>query len=72
MKLTVLLSTVVLSLAPAAPCIAAPNPSPTAPAHTATACEHVVAHNPQAGAGSHSAPPAQTNFQAVGAAFCGF
>ena len=58
----------VIVLAPAAPTVAAPNPSPTAPQHTGTACENVVAHNPQAGPGSHSAPQAQENFFEVGTA----
>jgi hypothetical protein len=56
---------------PAVPAAATPNPSPVAPAHTGTACANVLANNPQAGPGSHSAPPAQENFFAVGAAFCG-
>jgi hypothetical protein len=56
---------------PAVPAGAAPNPSPVAPAHTGTACANVLAKNPQAGPGSHSAPPAQENFFEVGAAFCG-
>lgn len=55
----------------AMPAMAAPNPSPVAPAHTGTACANVLANNPQAGSDSHSAPPAQANFFAVGAAFCG-
>ena len=50
---------------------AAPNPSPVAPTHTGTACANVLANNPQAGPGSHSAPPAQENFFQVGAVFCG-
>jgi hypothetical protein len=61
----------VLVLASAVPAAAAPNPSPVAPAHTGTACANVLAKNPQAGTGSHSAPPAQQNFFEVGAAFCG-
>ncbi|HEY3261059.1 MAG TPA: hypothetical protein VGJ95_12470 [Pseudonocardiaceae bacterium] len=56
---------------PALPAGAAPNPSPVAPAHTGTACANVLANNPQAGPGSHSAPPAQENFFQVGAVFCG-
>jgi hypothetical protein len=56
---------------PAAPAGAAPNPNPVAPAHTGTACANVLARNPQAGPGSHSAPPAQENFFQVGAVFCG-
>jgi hypothetical protein len=56
---------------PAVPAGAAPNPSPVAPAHTGTACASVLANNPQAGADSHSAPPAQENFFEVGAVFCG-
>ena len=58
-------------LASAAPAFAAPNPSPVAPTNTGTACANVIAHNPQASPASHSAPPAQANFEAVGAAFCG-
>jgi hypothetical protein len=60
-----------LILTPAAPAAAAPNPSPVAPAHTGTACANVLAKNPQAGPDSRSAPPAQENFFAVGAVFCG-
>ena len=56
---------------PAVPAAAAPNPNPAAPAHTGTACANVLAKNPQAGPGSHSAPPAQENFSEVGAVFCG-
>ncbi len=56
---------------PAVPAAAAPNPSPVAPAHTGRACANVLAKNPQAGPGSHSAPPAQENFFEVGAVFCG-
>jgi hypothetical protein len=55
---------------PAVPAGAAPNPNPVAPAHTGTACANVLAKNPQAGPGSHSAPPAQENFFEVGAVFC--
>jgi hypothetical protein len=55
----------------AVPASAAPSPSPVAPAHTSTACNNVLAHNPQAGDASHSAPPAQQNFFEVGAAMCG-
>jgi hypothetical protein len=62
--------TVALS-AVAVPAAAAPSPSPVAPAHTGTACTTVLAHNPQAGDTSHSAPPAQQNFFEVGAAMCG-
>jgi hypothetical protein len=61
----------VLVLVPALPAVAAPNPSPVAPMHTGTACANVLAKNPQAGPGSHSAPQAQENFFAVGAVFCG-
>jgi len=56
---------------PAVPAAATPNPNPVAPAHTGTACANVLANNPQAGPGSHSAPPAQQNFFEVGAVFCG-
>jgi hypothetical protein len=61
-------STIWISAVPAG---AAPNPSPVAPAHTGTACANVVAKNPQAGPGSHSAPPGQENLYEVGAVFCG-
>jgi hypothetical protein len=60
-----------LVLVPAVPAAAAPNPSPVAPAHTGAACANVLAKNPQASGDSHSAPPAQENFFAVGATFCG-
>jgi len=60
-----------LTLAAAVPAMAGPNPSPVAPTHTGTACANVLANNPQAGEDSHSAAPAQANFGAVGAAFCG-
>jgi hypothetical protein len=60
-----------LVLVPAVPAAAAPSPSPMAPEHTGTACANVLAKNPQAGPGTHSAPQAQLNFSAVGAAFCG-
>jgi hypothetical protein len=62
---------VMFILASASPALASPNPSPVAPSHTATACANVIAHNPQAGPASHSAPQAQANFGAVGATFCG-
>lgn len=62
--------TVALSVM-AGPAMAAPNPSPVAPAHTGTACTNVLTHNPQAGDASHSAPPAQQNLFEVGAAMCG-
>lgn len=64
-------ATLAISALAAVPAVAAPNPSPAAPAHTGTACANVLANNPQAGANSHSAPPAQENFLAVGAAMCG-
>ena len=60
-----------MSALAAAPAVAAPNPNPAAPAHTGTACTSVLAHNPQASENSHSAPAAQENFAAVGAAMCG-
>jgi len=63
---------VVFVLAPALPAVAAPNPSPEAPAHTTTACENVLEHNVQATDAAHSDSQAQENFTAVGAAFgCG-
>jgi hypothetical protein len=60
-----------LILVPAVPAAAEPSPSPVAPENTGTACANVLAKNPQASPGSHSAPQAQQNFSAVGAAFCG-
>ena len=65
------LATLAISALAAVPAVAAPNPSPVAPAHTGTACASVLANNPQASENSHSAPPAQENFAAVGAAMCG-
>jgi len=70
-RIIVAIPVLVLVLGPAVTAAAAPNPSPVAPAHTGTACANVLANNPQAGPDSHSAPPAQENFFAVGAAFCG-
>jgi hypothetical protein len=70
-RIIVAIPVLALVLGPAVTAAAAPNPSPVAPAHTGTACANVLAKNPQAGPGSHSAPPAQENFFAVGAAFCG-
>jgi hypothetical protein len=70
-RMIVATSMLALVLGPAVTAAAAPNPSPVAPAHTGTACANVLANNPQAGSDSHSAPPAQENFFAVGAAFCG-
>jgi len=70
-RMIVAISMLALVLGPAVTATAAPNPSPVAPAHTGTACANVLANNPQAGSDSHSAPPAQENFFAVGAAFCG-
>jgi hypothetical protein len=64
-------ATVAISALATVPAVAAPNPSPVAPTHTGTACASVLANNPQAGEDSHSAPPAQENFFAVGAAMCG-
>ena len=64
-------ATVALSTVVAVPAVAAPNPNPEAPAHTGTACASVLTHNPQASEDSHSAPTAQQNFAAVGAAMCG-
>jgi hypothetical protein len=71
MKKLVMLSAVALTLVAASPAGAAPNPNPAAPDHAQTASANVIGHNPQAGPGTHSAPPAQENFAAVGAAFCG-
>jgi hypothetical protein len=67
----VALALAVVTIGAAVPAVAAPNPSPVAPAHTGTACANVLAKNPQAGPDSHSAPPAQENFFEVGAVFCG-
>jgi hypothetical protein len=67
----VALALAVVTIGTAVPAVAAPNPSPVAPAHTGTACANVLAKNPQAGPDSHSAPPAQENFFEVGAVFCG-
>ncbi|HEY3091432.1 MAG TPA: hypothetical protein VGJ59_25575 [Jatrophihabitantaceae bacterium] len=69
--IAVALALAVITIIPTVPAAAAPNPSPVAPAHTGTACANVLAKNPQAGPGSHSAPPAQENFFQVGAVFCG-
>jgi hypothetical protein len=69
--IAVALALAVITIIPTVPATAAPNPSPVAPAHTGTACANVLAKNPQAGPGSHSAPPAQENFFQVGAVFCG-
>jgi hypothetical protein len=66
----IVIGTALLVLLPAGPAMAAPTPSPVAPMHTGTACASVFAHNPQTSADSHSAPPAQVNFAAVGLAFC--
>ena len=70
-RMIVATSVLALVLGPAVTAAAAPNPSPVAPAHTGTACANVLTNNPQAGSDSHSALPAQQNFLAVGAAFCG-
>ena len=70
-RMIVATSMLTLVLGPAVTAAGAPNPSPVAPAHTGTACANVLANNPQAGSDSHSALPAQQNFLAVGAAFCG-
>ena len=71
MKPAVLLPVLTLvALGTAFPAAAAPNPSPVAPMHTGTACANVLAHNPQTTDASHSAPPAQANFEAVGNTFC--
>ena len=66
----ILLLTATLMFASATPALAAPSPSPVAPSHTGTACQNVIAHNPQAGPESHSAPQAQANFQELGSVFC--
>jgi len=61
----------VIMLASAAPAAAAPHPNPAAPAHTGTACAHVLSHNPNAGPNGHSSDQGGAHFSAVGAAFCG-
>lgn len=73
MKPTVVISALTLvALGVAFPASAEPMPSPVAPMHTGTACANVIAHNPQASEATHSAPPAQQNFEEVGTAFgCG-
>jgi hypothetical protein len=50
---------------------AQPNPNPNAPAHVGTACENVIARNPNTGANVHMSDTAAANFAAVGAAMCG-
>ena len=50
---------------------AAPNPNPTAPEHTGTACAAVLANNPNAGPNGHISDVGGSNLFAVGAAFCG-
>ena len=65
------LAAAVIILATAAPAAAAPHPNPTAPAHTGTACAHVLSQNPNAGPNGHSSDVGGAHFFAVGAAFCG-
>jgi nitrous oxide reductase accessory protein NosL len=50
---------------------AVPNPNPTAPEHTGTACAMVLTNNPNTGPNAHLSDIGGTNFFAVGAAFCG-
>ncbi len=52
-----------------------PNPSPTAPLHTGTACLAVSNSNPVVDGippGVPANPPGIVNLDAVGSAFCGF
>lgn len=64
--------TLAISCIGAVPAVAAPNPSPVAPARSGTGCANVLAHNAQTDVTtSHQAPQGQENFFAVGAAFCG-
>lgn len=50
---------------------AAPNPNPTAPAHTGIACGAVLTSNPNTGPSSHISDTGGMHFGDVGAAFCG-
>ena len=50
---------------------AAPNPNPSAPAHTGTACTSVLSSNPNAGPGGHISETGGSHFGDVGAAMCG-
>jgi hypothetical protein len=50
---------------------AVPNPNPSGPAHTGTACSNVFTNNPNAGPNPHISPTGGANFFNVGAAFCG-
>jgi hypothetical protein len=63
------LATVTLGLSASA--WAAPNPNEIAPAHTGTACTHVLSNNPNTQPGGHISPTGIENFLAVGATFCG-
>jgi hypothetical protein len=47
-----------------------PSPNPNGPAHTVSACEAVSTHNQALNL--TPAPPGFTNFDGVGAVFCGF
>ena len=47
-----------------------PNPNPTGPAHTGTACTAVSTNNQALNLSPP--PPGFTNFDVVGAVFCGF
>ena len=71
MKRLFVLVTAVFVLVPAIPAVAAPSPSPVAPAHTTTACQMVLANNPNTGPAGHISAQGVANFGAVGAAFCG-
>ena len=50
---------------------AAPTPNPNGPAHTETACAHVLSNNPNAGPDGHSSLTGVEHFLAVGTTFCG-
>jgi hypothetical protein len=61
----------VFAMVTAAPALAAPTPNPVAPQHTTTACQKVIANNPNAAPGGHISDQGAANFGAVGGAFCG-
>ena len=65
------LAVALVIVASAAPAVAAPNPNPNAPAHTGTACEHVLSNNPNAGPDGHISDVGGQHFGDVGAAMCG-
>jgi hypothetical protein len=63
------LATVTFGLSAGA--LAAPNPNPTAPAHTGTACISVLSNNPNTAPGGNISPTGGANFAEVGAVMCG-